>query len=64
MDCRTARETTNEIFPRAMADTVGSSRSVGAQAVEELSKTRVFKSSAKIMNTAPTGRSDKGLGNV
>ena len=42
-----------------MADTVGSSRSVVAQAVVELRETRVFKSSAKIINTASTGRSVK-----
>ena len=57
---RTATETRNGFFPRA--NTVGSSRLVVAQAVEELSETRVFKSSATIMDIAPTGRCVYGVG--
>ena len=61
---KTARETRNEFFPRAMADTVGSSRSVVAQAIQELSETRAFKSSATIMDIAPTGRCVNGVSMV
>ena len=45
-----------------MADTIGASRSVVAQVVVELRETRLFKSSAKILDFAPPRRRVKGLG--